>query len=130
MTPPLLLQVVGLGERFARVARLVDVGLGDEHLERWIVERVRVVLGGRLEMRLDPGCVEKLLELLSFGHVACERNLHEPCHVSVETTAARLVRAPLLTSSGEPRSENGIPMTSKSRGTSVAGKSSRASSTT
>ena len=73
--------VVGLRERLDRVPGLIDIGLGDEHLQRRIVERVRVVLAGRLEMGLDPGCEEKLLKLLSLGHVTGDRYLYQPCHV-------------------------------------------------
>src|SRR3970282_2264556 len=110
-----LRESLALGEPLDRAASLVDVGLGDEHLERRIVERLRVVLDGHLELRLDPGCSEKLLELLPLRHVAGERHLHEPGHVSVDPTAARRARAPLRTSSGKPRSAKGISMTSKSR---------------
>ena len=125
--------VVQRNLRLDRVARVVDLGLGDEDLERRIVERLGVVLDRGLQLRLDAGRGEKPLQLLRFGHVTCDCHLYEPRHGSwdpIAASAPRSARAPARTSSGAPRSGKGIWTRSKSRGTTVSGKSSRASATT
>src|SRR5262249_33268963 len=112
------------------VARVVDVGLGDEHLQRRVLEGGLVMLDGGLELTLDPGGRQQLLELLTLGDVTGDGDLDEPRHDSTDPNGARFVRAPERTSSGSPRSGNGTTTTSKSRGTTVAGNSCVASSTT
>ena len=121
----------GLGERLDRVAGFVDDRLLDEHLQRCVLECRLVVFDRRLEARVDTGGGEQLLQLLTLGHVAGHGDLHEVRHDSTDPSAgARPARAPERTSSGSPRSGNGITTTSKSRGTTVEGKTCVASSTT
>src|SRR5690349_3669521 len=95
---------------------------------------------GGLELRRDPGGVENRLDLLCLGHVLGQRHLHHPRHelsspIGTASWAGtgcsrRLCSAPPLTRTGPPRSSNRSPMISKSLGTTVEGKTSRASRTT
>ena len=89
-----------------------------------------MVLHRRLELTLDPRGREQLLELLALGDVAGDGDLHEPRHDSADPERVLGARAPDRASSGSPRSGNGTVTTSKSRGTTVAGNSCVASSTT
>ena len=81
------------------------------------------------ELRLDPGGGEDRLELLALGDVPGDGDLHHLAH-EPEGTSARGSRAPRFTSSGLPRSGNGTSIRSKSRGTTVSGKTVRASRST
>src|SRR2546430_6271085 len=91
-----------------------------------------MVLDRRLELGHDSRLAEDRLQLLGLRDVLGERDLHELGHGTAfsrsgSTTSSRRRRTPPLTSRGEPRSENGTSITSKSFGTTVSGKMVRAS---
>ena len=108
---------------------------GDEHLLRGVLGRARVVLDGRLELRVDPGRLEDRLDLLGLGHVLGERDLHHlvigrsPRHrrLGSRCLGRSASQRATLDSCGPPRSWNGSSMISKSLGTTVSGKTARAS---
>src|SRR5215210_2570878 len=115
--------VVGVGQRLDRVSRLVERRLRDEHLLRRVVGLCRVVVNGRLELRLDSRGLQDRLELLRFRDVAGDGYLNHPRHrTGTSTPSLQGGFAPARTSSGNPRSWNGTTMISRSRGTTVSGK--------
>src|SRR5262245_21544533 len=117
-------------QRLDRVPGCLDLVLLDEHLQRRVVGRLGIVLGGQLKLGCDARRLQQILQLLGFSHVAGNGDLDEARHDASDPIAAFCERAPERMSSGVPRSGNGMSTMSKSRGTTVSGKTSRASSTT
>src|ERR671931_2312419 len=115
-------EIVRLGPCLDRVLCALEVALANE-------DDVRVGVGVGLELGIDTGAAEDLFDLLRLANVACDGCVDHLAHCALDDKAsgARRWRAPSRTSWGVPRSANGTSMTSKSRGTTVSGKSSRAS---
>src|SRR5262245_30303752 len=111
--------------------------LVDEHLLGRVVRRGRMVLDRGLEHGVDAGRLQDGLHLLRLGDVLGERYLDHPAHdngssptsttASIGAGASTPLAAPPFTSRGIPRSLNGSSMISKSLGTTVSAKTSRAS---
>src|ERR1044072_1468274 len=130
-------QLVRVRHRLDRELRGLERRLGDQHLLRCVLGRPWVVLDRGLELRLDSCCLEDRLDLLGLGDVLGERDLHESGHRAVSSCMAvlfspgasspRLWSAPPLIRCGPPRSWNRTSMISKSFGTTVSGKTARAS---
>src|SRR6266511_2575890 len=116
-------QLVRLGQRLDRLVRVLERRLRHD-------DRQRLVLGA-LQLGRDARRRQEALDLLRLVDVAGDRKLHHASHEGSDDTASGAVcTAPPLTSAGTPRSGNGISITSKSRGTTVSAKNSRASRST
>src|SRR5207248_9084734 len=118
-------QVVRFSQRLDRVLCRLELTLGDEHADRVLLRRL-------LDRRVDTRVAQDLLQLLRLCDVTRHRDMNYPAHdcsiIGASAGSLRGGRAPLLTSRGAPRSGNGTSMRSKSRGTTVSGKTARASS--
>src|SRR5829696_151220 len=94
-----------------------------------------MMVDGSLQLDRDPGLAQDPLELLGLGDALGEGDLDEARHGTasgsgVGSGTSRRCRTPPFTRRGEPRSEKGTSITSKSLGTTVSGKIVRASRAT
>src|SRR3954451_24996818 len=113
--------LVGLGHRFDRILRLFDRRLRDG-------DRDRIGLAVT-KLGVDTGSAQDHLDLLRLRDVARNRDSNHLAHCGADdtTSGSRRCEAPPFKSCGVPRSTYGTSTTSKSRGTTVSGKTSRAS---
>src|SRR5215218_4620758 len=131
-------ELVRLAQRLDRFERVFERRLRNQDLLPRILGLRRMVLDGRLQLRGDARFLEDRFQLFGLGDVAGDGDLNHSSHripsSMVAGTASPLSGdgrclwvAPPLTSSGDPRSGNGTTMISRSRGTTVFGKTACAS---
>src|SRR5439155_15835802 len=119
---------LGLGDDVVRLGARLDRILGRLEI-RLLHENDHGILLAALQLGLDSGAVQDLLDLLGLANVSGYNGVNHLAHCAADDTGSRSRRrvAPPLTSCGVPRSANGTSITSKSRGTTVSGKTTCAS---
>ena len=68
------------GKPFHGVLRFLQRRLGDEHLLRRVLRLAGMVLDGDLELGVDPGRAQDLLDLLRLGDALGQGHLNQLCH--------------------------------------------------
>ena len=113
--------VVGVRHPGEELLGVLEPGLRHENGDR-------VGLVDRLQLGLDVRFGEHRLDLFRLGDVVGGGQVNHLRHCGLDDTdSGWSCLAPPFTSCGVPRSAKGIWMTSKSRGTTVSGNTSRAS---
>src|SRR5581483_7458840 len=126
------------GHRLDRMQRFFERRLGDENLLGRVLRGGRMVLDRGLELGVDAGQPQDLLDLLGLGDVLRQGYLNHLGHAAPSSptdtasstgagSCSRRCSAPPFTSLGPPRSSNPTSIVSKSFGTTVAGNTVRAS---